>query len=240
MEQLIRQLGGELTAHTNVTSTWCVVADTPSQVQLRAVLKSMPTIDIVRPEWIHRCAAERRLCPLAPADVWRASTVTQTRFDQHYDRYGDSYVDAVDGAELRALLERVMDIEDADKLVCAHVHTRTGHAQELDDTVDALMTDADTAYKYGLLHRWHVYVDRYARVGDVSSAIAAHPLDIVEERARLIGARVHTDAPDEHTSHVLVHSDDRARVDIFNELNRQRTSKFRIIDEHDIPAMDDN
>jgi hypothetical protein len=68
-------------------------------------------------------------------------------------------------------------------------------------------------YKFGLFRQLTVYVDKYLNVGNASSAIEFHPLDLVETTLAFYGARIVQSPGDLELTHVVIWKADLTRLE---------------------------
>ena len=85
-------------------------------------------------------------------------------------------------------------------------------------------------YKNGLFRQNTFYVDQNLVLGDSSTAVEFHPLDLTRLSLEFYGGKV-LGSLEPGLSHVVVHSTDLGRLGQLKALRRERREKFYIVSE---------
>ena len=95
--------------------------------------------------------------------------------------------------------------------------------EEIGASLEGKLTQQDLAefeheyfganFKFGLFRQLTIYVDKYLIVGDASTAVEFHPLELVETTLAFYGAKIVQSPDDENLTHAVVREGDLKRLD---------------------------
>lgn len=172
--------------------------------------------DVVKSNWLLDCKDTFR--PLRPSDMVHTTEETAAAFARNFDQYGDSYTQPATADSLKYSMEQVR-LKGA-KAKVTHATKARFESKNF----------AEGAYKYGLFRQAVVYVDRYAKVGDASTAIDLHPLSMDELALKMYGGMVVSEL-EPGVTHAVVRGKDTVRLDALKDERRNRREKFHIVTE---------
>ena len=123
-------------------------------------------------------------------------------FDVQYDQFGDAYSVRSTLESLKYSMKKVSEL---------------GKSQELSPCALAEFEHENLNFgenlKYGLFRQLTIYVDKFVLVGDESTAVQFHPLELTEMTCAFYGTRITGNPVHPDLSHVIVSQNDLERLD---------------------------
>lgn len=180
-------------------------------------IASMNQHNIVRVDWLLRCIAAHELLPWTPADLFHATPTVKEQLSTEYDEFGDSYTQPLTEDSLAYVLERA-----------ALSKTAQNFTEEMSADVEMELFSGPSPY--GFFRPCQAYMDRYVTLNEPRSETSLD-LDTVELDFTFYGGQISLEINDQ-TTHVIMYSESKSRLDEIKRLNRDRDRKFYIVTEH--------
>eukprot|EP00118_Oscarella_pearsei_P008725 m.46483 g.46483 ORF g.46483 m.46483 type:complete len:987 (+) comp33697_c0_seq3:313-3273(+) len=193
------------------TGTFCVIAG-KTTMKVKNII-SAGNYDVSKAEWLTSCLNAKQHLPLLPSYMLHASPATAAKFALDFDEYGDSYTGDVDEEQIKKIFSAM------------EVDSSLMDQSEIGRLEEKYFPDVR---EESLFRRMKFYLDKFALVGDSSTAISDSVLDLVGLDLRYHGGMV-TVSLDDDVTHVVFDSRDFGRLAEIRSYAKRRRKKFHCV-----------